>query len=141
MPEPSKNAVLALTPVALITKSADRLLPLSSSTDIASPASLMAVILVDVSTLTPFSTHHFSNNPPAFSSSIRGTIRSSISITLRFTPRLTKASRIIQPIKPAPISTTFEPAFASDAMCRASSNVQHECTLGKSTPSIGGDTG
>ncbi len=82
--------------------------------------------------------HQVSSRPPALSSSMRGTMRLPISTTARFTPRLTSASRMMQPMKPAPISTTLEPDCASLTMLRASSSVQQECTCGRSSPGIGG---
>ena len=52
-------------------------------------------------------------------------MRFSISTTVRFTPRRTSASRMMQPMKPAPISSTGAPRCARPRMWRASSSVQH----------------
>ena len=91
-----------------------------------------------VCTRTPFFSHHFLIIPPATGVIMRGTMRSPISTTVRWTPRVASASRMMQPMKPAPICSTRDPGFARAAMARASASVQQVCTAGRSIPTTGG---
>ena len=78
---------------------------------------------------------------PASDVIMRGTMRSPISTTVSWTPRLTSDSMMMQPMKPAPSWTTREPGLAICAMARASASVQQVCAWGRSIPGIGGRTG
>jgi hypothetical protein len=72
---------------------------------------------------------------------MRGTMRSPISTTTRSTSRAASASRMMQPMKPAPICRTRLPALARAMMALASASVQHGCTPGRSMPGMGGRFG
>ena len=72
---------------------------------------------------------------------MRETMRSSISTTLSVPQRLASASMMMQPMKPAPISTTLASAFSSAAISRQSARVQQLCTPGRSRPGTGGLSG
>ncbi len=76
--------------------------------------------------------------PPAVSFIIRGTIRFSISTTVRLTPLDASASRMIEPMKPAPIRSTERPGSQTFTISRASARVQQLCTPALSIPGIGG---
>ena len=82
--------------------------------------------------------HQRSSIPPAVASIMRETMRSSISTTVSVPQRLASASRMMQPMKPAPISTTWESAVSRDAIPRQSARVQQLCTPGRSRPGTGG---
>ena len=82
------------------------------------------VARVEVSTFTPLEIHQSLIIFPAVLFIMRGTMRSSASMTVKFTPRTSNDSRMIHPIKPAPINTTSEPDADSSIMQRASSRVQ-----------------
>ena len=116
IPVPSSRSIFALTPVAVITKAASRVtLPsLSADLDLShrrQPRRSTST-LQEVCTSMPSFLHQLSSNPPAFSSSIRGTMRLPVSTTVEIdATRLTSASRMMQPIKPAPIRTTLEPGL------------------------------
>ena len=102
---------------------------------------VIASTLVSVKTVMPLACTHSLIRPPAFSVIMRGTIRLPISTTVSSTPLLAKASRMMQPIKPAPICKTRAPGLANLSIARASSKVQQWCTPGKSIPGMGGCTG
>ena len=91
-----------------------------------------------VLTATPLAAHQRFSIAAALSFIILGTMRSAISTTVSVTPRLSRLSRMMQPMKPAPISTTSEPCFARLAMARASASVQQWCTPGRSSPGTRG---
>jgi hypothetical protein len=93
---------------------------------------------VEVSTLTPLASHQRLIMSPPVPSIMRGTMRSSISMMVSSTSRATRASSTMQPMKPAPISTTDEPGRAAAPMRRASASVQQFSTPSMSMPGIGG---
>ena len=127
---------------ARMTSAASTVAPLSSrATRFEPPPCSIPSTLAEVCTVMPLLSHHRLRCPPAVSSSIRGTIRFSISTTVRSTPRRTSASRMMQPMKPAPISSTGAPLRARLRMWRASASVQHGCTPGRSIPDTGGAAG
>ena len=85
--------------------------------------------------------HQRSSMPPAVASIMRETMRSSISTTVSVPQRLASASKMMQPMKPAPMSTTLASAFSNSAIPRQSASVQQLCTPGKSRPGTGGLSG
>ena len=91
-----------------------------------------------VSTRMPLSSHQRLIISPISGFVMRETMRSSISMTVSSTFRLASASSTMQPMKPAPISTTFEPGVALSTMRCASASDQQLWTSGRSMPSIGG---
>ena len=131
------------TPVAQITRSASRLSPPAVSSampDPAEPSPFPAsdVTRVPVLTVMPLSSHQRLIISPISGFVMRETMRSSISMTVRSTFRFASASRMMQPMKPAPISTTFEPSDALSTMRCASASDQQLWTSGRSMPSSGG---
>ena len=139
-PLPSRKAVLERTPVAQITTSAAIVSPPSVFTLSGSLAVPDAIsdTLVDVRTLMPLLTHQSLIMVPMTSFVMRETMRFSISITVRSTLRAARASRIMQPIKPAPIRMTLEPASVLSMILCASASDQQLKTLSESIPGIGG---
>ena len=152
--------MLGRTPVALMTRSASRDSPVDSFTDIgatlcagfmpAMSASLsrmpgsgrsIASTRAPVWTLTFLVSHQSLIIVPAVGPIMRGTMRSPISTTVSSTPRIAKASMMMQPMKPAPICSTLAPGWASSMMARASSRVQQVWTPRPRMPGIGGEAG
>jgi hypothetical protein len=101
----------------------------------------MASTRVAVNTVMPLLSHHCLIIVPATGPIMRGTMRSPISTTVSFTPREARASRMMQPMKPAPICTTRAPGWARVWMARASASVQQGCTPGPWMPGMGGVAG
>ena len=98
----------------------------------------MASTVVEVSTLMPSFSHQRLIMSPIASLVMRETMRSSISMTVSSTLRAASASRMMQPMNPAPIRTTFEPGSVSSMMRCASASDQQLWTPIRSTPGMGG---
>ena len=97
--------------------------------------------LVPVWTATPCSRHQRVSMPPAVSSIMRATMRGASSTTVRLQPRMCSASSTMQPMKPAPTSTTSEPRSAYFRISRASDSVQQVWTPSELAPSMRGMIG
>ena len=140
IPLPSRKPEFGITPVAQTTRSASIELPPPSVRWSAPFAASIAVTWAEVSTLTPLFSHQRLIISPPVSSIMRGIMRSAISTTVSWTFRAASACKTMQPMNPAPMSTTREPGFARSAILRASSRVQQPSTPGRSIPGIGGLT-
>ena len=101
----------------------------------------MPSTLVLVRTLTPLDWHQRPSMPPAVSSIMRATMRGASSTTVMSQPRSHSASRMIEPMKPAPTRTTGEPFSVKSRILRASSSVQHVLTPSRSAPGMRGMIG